>query len=169
MAPMGEILSTLVPTRAIVETAVDHQSITGGDGEAHEMIMTGITLGADDTIGVGREATAGIVVEAAGIVDDVIGLEIVLGTDLAVGRGINRDLAAIQEIDHTNVQRISREIDPVIVPRLVRDLRIDQIDHETAATGMAEKATNTVRVPDPATAPAQPTLVKTAREMAMVQ
>lgn len=182
MARMDEIMSTLVPTNAIAETAAaaaaDHQVIMDGDDEALEKITIGITLGADATIGAGQEATAEIVVAAVGVeivvgadVDDMVEIDhaIALVTDLAVTRGIDQDRAVTREKDPPNDQVtrgvIAREIDLVNGLCHVIDPRIDLIDPATVVRGMAEKATNMVeaRGLNAAEAEAQPTRAKTAR------
>mmetsp|Transcript_4365 Transcript_4365/g.10251 ORF Transcript_4365/g.10251 Transcript_4365/m.10251 type:complete len:303 (+) Transcript_4365:3398-4306(+) len=169
MARMDETLSTLVPTtNAIAETVAaaeaDHQGIMDGIDEALEMITIGITLGADGTIGAGREATAGIVVEAD--VDDVIVLEIALGTDLAVGQGVDQDRTVTRGIDlpHDQGTRdvIAREIDPVIGLRHEIDLGIDLIDPASVVAGKATIMVEALR-PNAAEAQAQLTLAKIAR------
>eukprot|EP00526_Cylindrotheca_closterium_P003498 CAMPEP_0113607106 /NCGR_PEP_ID=MMETSP0017_2-20120614/3207_1 /TAXON_ID=2856 /ORGANISM="Cylindrotheca closterium" /LENGTH=1280 /DNA_ID=CAMNT_0000515687 /DNA_START=340 /DNA_END=4180 /DNA_ORIENTATION=- /assembly_acc=CAM_ASM_000147 len=153
---------------AIAETVAaaeaDHLGIMEGTDEALERIMIGITLGADGTIGAGREATAGIVVEAD--VDDVIVLEIALGTDLAVGQGVDQDRTVTRGIDlpHDQGTRdvIAREIDPVIGPRHERDLGIDLIDPASVVAGKATIMVEALR-PNAAEAQAQLTLAKIAR------
>ena len=172
---MDEITSILVPANGIAEIVAaaeaDHLGTMDGIDEALEMITTGITLEAVDTIGAGREATVEIVVEVA-VADDVIVPEIARGIDLvivpgidhAAGQGIDRDLAVGQWIDLANDQRtrvvIAREIDPVIGLLRETDLGIDRIDLATVATGMV--GMEEVPVLNAAEVPAQLILAKIA-------